>query len=170
MNSAAPARRLASPVRLALAMKLGGDLDGAWWPHTASIARELPELIEALSARLGDVTDINVNWSALDGSPVLDPYNRVTTADSGRVLSRQRLMMVTGSSASARLLVIPSRTSMSLAVMVLRQAAALPITSTERDTQAFRTADDIVCAASAESALCARLLRGTGLAHVELPT
>jgi hypothetical protein len=42
------ARRLVRPVRIALAFELGGDLDGAWWPHTASIARELPGLIGAL--------------------------------------------------------------------------------------------------------------------------
>jgi Family of unknown function (DUF5994) len=41
-------RRSARPARIALATLLGGDIDGAWWPHTASVAGELPELVEAL--------------------------------------------------------------------------------------------------------------------------
>jgi len=40
--------------------------------------------------------------------------------------------------------------------MVLRQAATFNITPTERDTDAFRAADDVVRAARAESALCAQ--------------
>src|SRR5450631_314590 len=72
MNGAVHGRRLASPVRLALATELGAPLDGAWWPHTASVARELPELIDALSARLGEIIAISVNWSSLEGSPDLD--------------------------------------------------------------------------------------------------
>ena len=156
MNSVVPGRRLASPVRLALAVELGGDLDGAWWPHTASVASELPELTEALFTRLGRIVDIGINWSSLAGSPDLDSLYRTRAADPGRMISPQRLMTFTGSKASAKLLVVPSRTSTTLAVMVLRHAADLPVGHAERDTQAFRTADDIVRAARAESAQCAR--------------
>jgi hypothetical protein len=156
MNGAVRGRRLASPVRLTLAMRLGDDLDGAWWPHTASVASELPELMDALCTRLGQIVDIKVNWSSLEGSPDLDALNRVGAMDSGRVIGHQRLMTVTGSQTRANLLVVPSRTSSALAVMVLRHAAALPVMPLERDTQAFRTADVIVRAARAESALCAR--------------
>jgi hypothetical protein len=166
MNSAVRGRRLASPVRLTLAIELGTELDGAWWPRTASVARELPELIGALSTRLGQIIDISVNWSSLEGSPDLDSLNRTRTVDPARVVSHQRLMMITGSRASANLLVVPCRTSSALAVMVLRQAAAFQIKPAERNTQAFRTADDIVRAARAESARCARRLQGAGLAHV----
>jgi uncharacterized protein DUF5994 len=166
MNSVMSGRRLARPVRLALAIELGKDLDGGWWPNTASVARELPELIDALSRRLGHVIDISVNWSSLEGSPVPDPVTGARTADPGRRVSHQRLMRVTGSQASANLLVVPCWTNSGLAAMVLRQAAALPIMPAERDTQAFRTADDIVRAARAESAQCARRLRGVGPAQV----
>jgi hypothetical protein len=48
MTSEICGRRLSSPVRFTLAAELGGSLDGAWWPHTASIGRELPDLIDAL--------------------------------------------------------------------------------------------------------------------------
>jgi Family of unknown function (DUF5994) len=169
MNGAIHGRRLARPVRLTLASQLGDDVDGAWWPHTASIARELPELMDALFARLGEILDISVNWSSLEGSPDLDALNRASAVDPGRVLSHQRLMTITGSHARANLLLVPSRTSSVLAVTVLRQAAALPATSAEQDTKAFRTATDILCAARAESAQCARRLQRVGTADFDMP-
>jgi hypothetical protein len=155
MTSAARGRRLASPVRVTLAFELGGDLDGAWWPHTASVAAELPELTDALFRRLGRIIDISVNWSSLSGSPDLDSVNRPRVADPGRVISQQRLMTITGIEALAKLMVIPSRTSNALAVMVLRRAADLPVTHAERRTDAFLAADHIVRVARAESARCA---------------
>ena len=162
MNSAARGRRLASPVRLTLAFDLGGDLDGAWWPHTASVARELPELTDALFRRLGRIIDISVNWSSLTGSPDHDSLHRPNTTDPGQMISHQRLMTITGSEAPATLLVVPSLTSSVLAALVLRRAAGLPITATEQNTQAFQTADDIVRAARAESSRCARRLQEPG--------
>jgi hypothetical protein len=30
-------RRLSGPVRFSLAAELGQELDGAWWPHNASV-------------------------------------------------------------------------------------------------------------------------------------
>jgi hypothetical protein len=146
-------RRLASPVRLTLASQLGADLDGAWWPHTASVARELPGLIDALRAPLGEVVDIGINWSSLEGAPDLDSLNRHGfAAQIGLPTRRQRVMTITGTNARAHLLVVPSRTTRALAVMVMRHAAALPILAEHYDTQAFRTADDIVRAARAECA------------------
>lgn len=149
-------QRLASPVRLALAVELGGDLDGAWWPRTASVARELPELIGGLWARLGDITAISVNWSALEGSPYFDALKQAKAANPERVIGHHRMMSVTGTGTSANLLVIPCRTSGALAVMVLRCAATLPVLPVDRETPAFQTADQIVRAARVESALCAR--------------
>jgi Family of unknown function (DUF5994) len=158
MNGAVRSRRLASPVRLVLGTQLGGPLDGAWWPHTASIARELPELIGAISPRLGEILAISINWSSLEGSPDLDALNHTRTIYPDKVVGRQRLMMVTGSRASANLLVVPCRTSSALAITVMRQAAALPVPPLEMNTLEFRTADEIVHAARAESTLCARRL------------
>jgi Family of unknown function (DUF5994) len=167
MNRAACDRRLASPVRLTLAIELGEGLDGAWWPHTASVARELPELIGALSARLGEIVDISVNWSSLEGCPDFDVLKRASMANPVRVIGHQRLMMINGSQCSANLLVVPCRTSSAVAVMVLRQAATLDVAHAERDTEEFRIAYDVVRAARAESALCAQRRRGTRLAHVD---
>jgi Family of unknown function (DUF5994) len=161
-TTAITVRRMAGPVRLTLASELGGDLDGAWWPRTASVARELPELIDALRKRLGQIIDIAVNWSSLDGVPDLDSLNRHgVAAVPGWVPPHQRVMTITGSRARANLLVVPCRTTTALAVMVLRQAAALPILPVHLDTQAFRTADGIVRAARAESALRAKLAQSS---------
>ncbi|MDT5348976.1 MAG: hypothetical protein QOH91_2263 [Mycobacterium sp.] len=164
MNRAVRGRRLASPVRIALAMELGTSLDGAWWPHTASVAEELPELVDTLSARLGEIIAISINWSSWEGSPDFDALNRPGIPDPSSGTAHHRLMMVTGSAASASLLVVPCRTSNALAVMVLRQAATLPITPLERDTKEFLTGETIVRTARAESALCARRLRNARLA------
>lgn len=155
MNSAACGRRLARPVRLTMAAELGGDdLDGAWWPYTASLASELPGLVDALTRRLGDVIDISVNWSSLAGSPDLDALiPRAAKPLPGLKIRHQRVMVITGSNAGANLMVVPCRTNSALAIMVLRLAAALPITTAELDTEPFRTADTIVRAARVESVL-----------------
>ncbi|VBA36308.1 DUF5994 family protein [Mycobacterium attenuatum] len=168
MNRVVGGRRLASPVRVALATELGAPLDGAWWPHTASIARELPELVDALRTRLGKITAITVNWSPLESSPDLDALNRPApggVAVGDRLVGHQRLMRITGSQASANLLVVPCRTSAALAKLVLRRCAGLPAICEERDTQEFQTSDDIVRAARAESALCGRLGRDDDVPH-----
>ncbi|WP_277396038.1 DUF5994 family protein [Mycobacterium camsae] len=151
MNRTQHGRRLASPVRLTLAVQLGGPVDGAWWPHSASIAGELPELIEVLSPRLGQVVAINVNWTSLQASPDLDALCGAQAAVPGAAATRQRLMVVSGSHACANILVVPCRTSSALALMLLRQAADLPLTQSELASQAFRSGDHIVRAARAES-------------------
>jgi hypothetical protein len=155
MSSALDGRRSSSPVRITLSSHLGDGLDGAWWPRTASIARELPELIDALQRPLGRVIDISVNWSPLEGVPDLDSLYRLgNRVIPGRETRHQHVMTITGSRARANLLVVPWRTSTALAVMVLRHAAALPILSVHQDTPAFQTADAIVRAARAERAVC----------------
>ena len=48
MNGVAGSRRASRPIRLTLCETLGGVIDGAWWPHSGSIAAELPDLVGAL--------------------------------------------------------------------------------------------------------------------------
>jgi hypothetical protein len=145
-------RRLSGPVRFSLAAELGQELDGAWWPHNASIARELPGLNDALRERLGQAIDIGVNWSPLQRVPDLDLINRRGfAATPGRDSRHLRVMTITGSRAKAHLLVVPSRTSIALAIMLLRQAADLPILYGHQHTSAFDTACAIVQAARAQN-------------------
>lgn len=146
-------RRMSSPVRFTLASELGDGLDGAWWPHTASIARELPDLIDALREPLGQIIDIGLNWSPLEGVPDLDLLNRRgVAATPGRETRRFRVMTLTGSDAKANLLVVPCRTSTALAIMLLRQAADLPVMYAHQHTSAFETAGVIVAAARGQDA------------------
>jgi hypothetical protein len=147
MINAARERRPVSPVRLTLAPRLGHDIDGAWWPRTARIAQELPELIALLGTRLGEIINVEVNWLSTQGPPKIDSY--------GWEAQHQHVMTVNGRKGSATLLVVPHATSTALAVMVLRRAAELPIDPTHLDTQACRTADCVVRAARTQHARAA---------------
>src|ERR1700722_6938344 len=143
MISTAGARRSASPVRLTLAPRLGNKIDGAWWPRTGLISRELPELISVLAVRLGQVIDINVNWSSLQRQPDLNWawWQGI----------RPHIMTVSGRDAGAKLLIVPHPTSTALAVMILRRAAGLPIDAAHRECHAYQTAECIVRAARGET-------------------
>jgi hypothetical protein len=44
----------------------GTVLDGAWWPHSADAAAELPPLLEALGALRGEITDVLMHTSEWD--------------------------------------------------------------------------------------------------------
>ncbi|MGI9123632.1 MAG: DUF5994 family protein [Mycobacterium sp.] len=147
-----PRRRTASPVRLSLCKALGGEIDGAWWPRTGSMVRELPDLIEALYPALGKVVDISLNWSAGSATPVLSTMAPATTARIGWDAPRHRLMCVTGSGALARILVVPAVTPSPLALMVLRQAADRHIPEVDQGTPAYEAAARVVRAARADSA------------------
>jgi Family of unknown function (DUF5994) len=68
-------RASAPPLRLTLRTQLGAELlDGAWWPYTASMQRELPALIDVLGSTLGGIGDISVNWTAHHSPPNLNRY------------------------------------------------------------------------------------------------
>jgi hypothetical protein len=146
------ARRLARPVRLVLARRLGADIDGAWWPYTASVAHELPGLIEALHAALGEIVDININWSATEGPLELYEIAALAQSMSGGQRCRQRLMVVGGRLGCAKLLVVPHMTSQALGVMMMRCATARSVSDSERDTKLFEIADCVMRAAQVESA------------------
>ena len=145
-------RRSARPVRIALATLLGGDIDGAWWPYTASVAGELPELIEALHRPLGEIIDIGINWSVSEGVPDLNSMSYGAKSMPGWRDGRQRIMVVAGRRSRAKLLIVPHMTMSALGWMVLRRAAAMPIPGAEQHSQAFQTADFVVRAAQIESA------------------
>ena len=159
------ARRSARPVRIALARPLGGDIDGAWWPHTGSVAGELADLIEALHRPLGEIIDISINWKLTDGAPDLNSMSNAARAMPGWQDRRQRLMVIAGRRACAKLLVVPHMTSSALGLMVLRQAAGLPVPGSQRDTQVFRTAESVLCAAQAESSSWAARMRNAQAAE-----
>jgi Family of unknown function (DUF5994) len=152
-------RRLARPVRLALAPQLGADIDGAWWPYTASLSDELPGLIEALHRPLGEIVDICVNWSATEG-----PRELYEMAASARLTSpgkrrHHRLMVIDGRLACAKLLVVPHMTSLMLGLMMMRFAAAMPVSDSRQDSQMYDICDSVMQSAQIESASWTRRMR-----------
>lgn len=142
---------MARPVRLTLATQLGGDIDGAWWPHTASVAQELPELIGGLHKALGEVIDICINWSVTEGPLDLESLVAVSRAPVPAKRRRPRIMVVDGRNACVKLLVVPHMTSPALGSLVMRSAAAMPICESERG-QMFETAELVMRTAQVESA------------------
>jgi Family of unknown function (DUF5994) len=148
-------RRLASPVRVALAPHFGGIVDGAWWPRDACLARELVDLIEALRQPLGAITDITLNWPSTEGTPNLDstrfayPINKTEPHNV-----HLHVMGLVGRHASANLLIVPCLTTSPLALMVLRRAAKMAISDSQQATETYRVADYIVRTAGAERAMC----------------
>lgn len=159
MNGLSGTRRLARPVRLVLAGSLGADIDGAWWPHTSSVAAELPELIGVLHAPLGEIVDIGINWSPTEGPVDLDAIVTGARSIDRPGPRRPRLMKVEGRDACAKLLVVPYMTSPTLGAMVMRCAAGLPAVHADRGTQLWETARCVMSFARAESAMWAGRLR-----------
>lgn len=142
--SALLGRRRAAPIRLSLTDELGQDIDGAWWPRTDRISSELPELVRILNVRLGEVSDIAVNWPSLQRPPDLNWQ--------GWQQRQQHVITINGGSACANLLIIPYTTNTTLALMVLRRAANLPVEEAHCATAPFHTAGLIVYAARQQRA------------------
>ena len=135
----------ANSVRLSLAIELGHEIDGAWWPHADRITHELPNLVAALTPSLGDINSINVNWSPLQRPPDLNW--------PGWQGKRQHVMTVSGTHACANLLIISYATHSGLALMVMRCAANLTIEAADRKKPAFLTAGSILRAAQQQRAV-----------------
>ena len=145
MNGLTGTRRRTRPVRLA--QQLGADIDGAWWPHTGSVARELPDLIEVLHRPLGEIVDICINWSAAEAAVDLSSIATGARWTRGEQRRRRRLMVVVGRQGCAKLLVVPHMTSQALGSMVMRCVAARPTPDSERGTEVFEIAESVVRAA-----------------------
>ncbi len=156
MNGIPRARRAAKPVRVTLAKRLGGDIDGAWWPHSAAMAMELPDLVGALHSQLGEIVSIDVNWSATDGQLDLETIAHGALVKAPGAHHRApRLMSVDGRIACAKLLVVPSMTSKRLASVMMRTAAGMTTVGDRgkdpQDGRAFETASLVMRIAEAES-------------------
>ncbi|AKK26141.1 hypothetical protein AB431_04905 [Mycobacterium sp. EPa45] len=160
MNGMSGTRRLASPVRVTLNPFLGGDIDGAWWPHSFALARELPELIGALHPALGEIVDININWSSASGTPVLKKLTSGSVSMHGWNDRQHRLMIVSGRIGCARLMVVPSSTSAGLARLVMRRAASMPL-GEEHDSSLCDTANAVVRTAKLECSAWSAEVSGT---------
>lgn len=116
------------------------------------MGRELPELVHSLRPVLGDVVDIKINWTATSPTPMLTTMSLPALSRAGSRTAHQRLMVLIGSAARTRILVVPSVTPASLAVMVMRQSARHLIPEFEQGSTVFHAANRVVRAAEVESA------------------
>ena len=139
-------RRTANRVRVSLADDIGQDIDGAWWPYTAAMGRDLADLVEALRPAIGEVVDLQINWLAQSPTPVLSTMSAAANR-VGWNSARQRVMCLTGSTGAARILVVPSMTPVPLALMLLRVSARRPVPVPERASSVFEVSEQIVRAA-----------------------
>ncbi len=166
MNGLTGSPRLARPVRLTLATQLGGDIDGAWWPYSNSVAQELPGLIGTLHDRLGEVVDIGINWPVTEGPLDLETLVGGSRTPALTKPRRLRLMFVDGRDGCAKLLVVPPMTSADLGALVLRCAASMPVPEQERDGRTMNIADLVVRTAQVESANWAARMRAVAAAEI----
>jgi hypothetical protein len=102
-----------------------GYVDGAWWPHSDDLAKELPDLLAVLSVRLGHIDHVLYNlfeWAkaptkfATGGAMVrLDGYHQ-QPGNTIEIVGRTGHKLV--------LLVVPSRTEPEHAHDIMMAAAA----------------------------------------------
>lgn len=116
-----------SPVRLALlpAGSVPGLLDGAWWPRSRDLSRELPALTDALDATWGRVTRVTVNPSHW---PVIPRKVPVTghTVHVGWFADEQdphKLILLSYARGRMDLLVIPPEADAATAARLMSAAA-----------------------------------------------
>ncbi|UBU11451.1 DUF5994 family protein [Nonomuraea gerenzanensis] len=100
-----------------------GTLDGAWWPYSTDLCRELPALIRILQDRLGPVLRIRLDRAAWDEVPVhllLDGrFLRVSSLSA----TPHTIRMIRGNQDGFLLLVIPPDTTAPVAAAAMKTAA-----------------------------------------------
>lgn len=77
LSTASPASAISEqyPQRLRLRPKsptkapTTGHVDGAWWPRSRDLAAEVPSLLAALGARLGDILRVSYNLTEWNSAP-----------------------------------------------------------------------------------------------------
>ncbi|MEU0369637.1 DUF5994 family protein [Streptomyces sp. NPDC006283] len=121
--------RVASPPsRLSLtpAGSAPGLLDGAWWPRSRDLSRELPALIDVLDARWGRITRVTVNpshWPVIPRKvPVAGHTVHVGWFDAEQ--DPHKLILLSYTAGRWDLLVIPPETGAAAAARLMAAATA----------------------------------------------
>ncbi|GGW60411.1 DUF5994 family protein [Streptomyces xantholiticus] len=121
--------RVASPpARLSLtpAGSVPGLLDGAWWPRSRDLSRELPSLVEVLDACWGRITRVTVNpthWPVIPRKVAVAGH----TVHVGWFTDEQdphKLILLSYTAGRWDLLVIPPETGEAAAGRLMAAAAA----------------------------------------------
>ncbi|MFJ2199273.1 DUF5994 family protein [Streptomyces violaceusniger] len=140
-----PGERVPSPpARLSLTptSSVPGLLDGAWWPRSRDLLRELPALTDVLDARWGRITRVSVNpahW------PVIPRKVPATghTVNVGWFTDEQdphKLILLSYTTGRWDLLVIPPETSAAAAARLMAAAATVGSLLTASSLMANETA------------------------------
>ncbi|MEY9874440.1 hypothetical protein ABH931_003940 [Streptacidiphilus sp. MAP12-33] len=126
-----PPRTESTALRLALRPAAGGGglpvgaLDGAWWPHSEDLLRELPSLIPTLDRMWGRITRINVNprhWQSLPREvPV--PGHVVKVGWFTTEQDPHKLLLISYRTGRWDLLVVPPHTDPQSAARLMTAAA-----------------------------------------------
>jgi hypothetical protein len=124
-GSTKPGPETTPRLRLKPKAPTSGYVDGAWWPHSDDLAKELPDLLAVLSVRLGHIEHVLYNlfeWKkapakfATGGGMVrLDGYHQ-QPGNTIEVIGRTGHKLV--------LLVVPSGTAPEHAHSIMMAAAA----------------------------------------------
>jgi hypothetical protein len=111
-----------------------GYVDGAWWPHSDDLAKELPDLLAVLSVRLGAIDRVLYNLSEWAKPPAkLATGGRKVRLDGYRLQPINTLEALGVNRNKILLLVIPPDTNSSHAHTTMMAAAAPNNDSTVKD-------------------------------------
>jgi hypothetical protein len=102
-----------------------GYVDGAWWPHSADLDRELPDLLALLSERLGSVERVSYrlgDWSDMPRKILVS--GQAVKLDGYRRQPANTVGISDGRGQSIVLLVIAPQTDPEQAHLVAMAAAA----------------------------------------------
>lgn len=105
-----------------------GFVDGAWWPRSRDLRRELPEILAALSSRVGPVERVafgRPGWDPTGRERLVTPTGRVSL-DGFATFTPDAVWFVIAGRWQGRVcvLVIPPDTAPAVAERVLRRASA----------------------------------------------
>lgn len=102
-----------------------GYVDGAWWPHSADLAKELPDLLAVLSVRLGAVDRVLYNLTEWEKPPAkLATGGHTVRLDGYRLQPINTLEVLGVNRNKITLLVVPPNTDSEHAHATMMAAAA----------------------------------------------
>lgn len=131
-------------VRLALKPEgvPAGLLDGAWWPHSRNLLRELPALTDVLDPLWGPITHITVNPAHWPVIPRKVPVSgHVVKAGSFKAeQDRHHLLLHSSHGGNWSLLVIPPQATADAAARLMAAASGTPAHMARTST----AADDVL--------------------------
>jgi hypothetical protein len=98
-----------------------GAVDGVWWPKSADLGTELPDLIAVFGFWIGPVRRVVYDKSFWHSAPSrVIRGNTVITVDPYKMVARDTIYLLGTHSRDAVLYVVPSRTDQATAHRVLR--------------------------------------------------